>query len=203
MRRHRQTFQQNPNRKSRRTERLPHPATALASRVLPVPGGPTKITPFGMRAPTPVYFCGFFRKSTISSSSSFSSSRPGNFGKVDLAGRYHPGTAASKIHHLGICPAAGTGIDKHKQEDQDACGQSDRQDHRHKIAILADAGGRVRNPRLAQRISTSFTSSTLNSSRSPEVVSKTTSPVGHLAVRADLCALYGLIFQIYHELRIA
>ena len=45
----------------------------------------------------------------------------GNFGKVDLAGRYHPGTAASKIHHLGICPAAGTGIDKHKQEDQDAC----------------------------------------------------------------------------------
>ena len=25
----------------------------------------------------------------------------------------------------------------------------------------------------------------------------------HLAVRADLCALYGLIFQIYHELRIA
>ena len=60
------------------------PATALASKVLPVPGGPTRITPFGMRAPTPVYFCGFFRKSTISSSSSFSSSRPATLVKLTL-----------------------------------------------------------------------------------------------------------------------
>jgi len=28
------------------------PATALASSVLPVPGGPTSSTPFGMRAPS-------------------------------------------------------------------------------------------------------------------------------------------------------
>ena len=52
------------------------PATALASKVLPVPGGPSNRTPLGILAPTPVYFPGSFRKSTISSSSSFSSFRP-------------------------------------------------------------------------------------------------------------------------------
>ena len=57
------------------------PATALAKRVLPVPGGPTKITPLGILAPTSVYFFGFFRKSTISSKSSFSSSRPATLEK--------------------------------------------------------------------------------------------------------------------------
>ena len=49
------------------------PATALARRVLPVPGGPTSSTPLGIRAPTLVYFCGDFRKSTTSTRSSFSS----------------------------------------------------------------------------------------------------------------------------------
>ena len=49
------------------------PATALARRVLPVPGGPTRITPFGILAPTLVYFCGALRKSTTSTRSSFSS----------------------------------------------------------------------------------------------------------------------------------
>ena len=42
------------------------PATARASSVLPVPGGPTSSTPFGMRPPMLVYFFGVFRNSTIS-----------------------------------------------------------------------------------------------------------------------------------------
>ncbi len=50
--------------------------------VFPVPGGPTRITPLGILAPTCVYFPGFFRKSTISARSSFSSSRPATFSKV-------------------------------------------------------------------------------------------------------------------------
>ena len=58
------------------------PATAFASRVLPVPGGPTKRTPLGILAPTLTYFWGSFRKSTISSSSSFSSSSPATSLKV-------------------------------------------------------------------------------------------------------------------------
>ena len=52
------------------------PATARASSVLPVPGGPTSRTPFGMCAPRLRYFSGSRRNSTISCSSSFSSSAP-------------------------------------------------------------------------------------------------------------------------------
>ena len=58
------------------------PATALARRVLPVPGGPVRMTPFGILAPILLYFAGFLRKSTISSSSSFSSFSPATSLKV-------------------------------------------------------------------------------------------------------------------------
>ena len=60
------------------------PATARASRVLPVPGGPTSSTPLGMRAPRELYLLGFLRNSTISRSSSFSSSAPATSAKVVL-----------------------------------------------------------------------------------------------------------------------
>src|SRR5262249_13764577 len=52
------------------------PATARASSVLPVPGGPTSRTPFGIRPPRLVYFFGVLRNSTISLSSSSASSTP-------------------------------------------------------------------------------------------------------------------------------
>ena len=58
------------------------PAIAFARSVLPVPGGPTRITPFGILAPTSIYFAGYFRKSTISSSSSFSSHSPATLSNV-------------------------------------------------------------------------------------------------------------------------
>ena len=45
------------------------PATALAMRVLPVPGGPTMSTPFGPTAPAREYRVGFLRKSTTSATS--------------------------------------------------------------------------------------------------------------------------------------
>ena len=51
-------------------------ATALASSVLPVPGGPYSRMPFGTRAPSLEKRSGSFRKSTTSRSSSFASSRP-------------------------------------------------------------------------------------------------------------------------------
>ena len=50
---------------------LASPATAFASKVLPVPGGPESMTPFGIRPPRSVYFLGFLRKSTTSKTSSF------------------------------------------------------------------------------------------------------------------------------------
>ena len=52
------------------------PATALASRVLPVPGGPLSSTPLGILPPRSVYFLGFLRKSTTSRTSSLAPSRP-------------------------------------------------------------------------------------------------------------------------------
>ena len=52
------------------------PATAFASRVLPVPGGPTSRAPFGIFAPSSRYLSALRRKSTISIISTFASSRP-------------------------------------------------------------------------------------------------------------------------------
>ncbi len=61
---------------------LASPATARASSVLPVPGGPISSTPFGMRPPSFWNFCGSFRNSMISWSSSFASSTPATSLKV-------------------------------------------------------------------------------------------------------------------------
>ena len=52
------------------------PATARASSVLPVPGGPSRSTPRGVFAPTFVNFSGYLRKSTTSTSSSLDASQP-------------------------------------------------------------------------------------------------------------------------------
>ena len=58
------------------------PATARASSVLPVPGGPAKSTPWGMRPPSRWYLAGVRRKSTTSDSSSVASSMPATSAKV-------------------------------------------------------------------------------------------------------------------------
>ena len=52
------------------------PATALASKVLPVPGGPTNKAPFGSLAPISTYFLVSCKKSTISTKDSLASSWP-------------------------------------------------------------------------------------------------------------------------------
>ena len=61
---------------------LASPAMARASRVLPVPGGPTSSTPLGILPPRRWNFCGSFRNSTISSSSCLASSMPATSSKV-------------------------------------------------------------------------------------------------------------------------
>ena len=52
------------------------PATARASRVLPVPGGPTSSTPLGICAPSRLQACGSRKNSTTSTSSCLASSTP-------------------------------------------------------------------------------------------------------------------------------
>ena len=58
------------------------PATALARRVLPVPGGPTSRAPLGSLAPISVYLSGWWRKSMTSSRDSLASSWPATSAKV-------------------------------------------------------------------------------------------------------------------------
>ena len=52
------------------------PATALANKVFPVPGGPTNNAPLGIFPPSSVYLWGFFKNSTISCTSCFAPSCP-------------------------------------------------------------------------------------------------------------------------------
>mmetsp|Transcript_21896 Transcript_21896/g.59059 ORF Transcript_21896/g.59059 Transcript_21896/m.59059 type:complete len:449 (+) Transcript_21896:992-2338(+) len=58
------------------------PATARARRVLPVPGGPSMITPRGILAPTLANLAGFLRNSTTSLSSSLDWSQPATSSKL-------------------------------------------------------------------------------------------------------------------------
>ena len=58
------------------------PAMAFANKVLPVPGGPINKAPLGILPPNAVYFFGCFKKSTISITSSFASSKPATSEKV-------------------------------------------------------------------------------------------------------------------------
>ncbi|CAN1123157.1 hypothetical protein LINPERPRIM_LOCUS3093 [Linum perenne] len=55
---------------------------ALARRVFPVPGGPTRRTPFGIRAPIAVNLPGFLRNSTTSMKSCLASSTPATSSNV-------------------------------------------------------------------------------------------------------------------------
>ena len=58
------------------------PATARASSVLPVPGGPTSRIPLGSFAPRRPNFAGVFKKSMTSRSSSLASSTPAASAKL-------------------------------------------------------------------------------------------------------------------------
>ena len=60
------------------------PATARASSVFPVPGGPTTSTPLGSRPPSRWKRCGSLRNSIISSSSALASSHPATSWNVTL-----------------------------------------------------------------------------------------------------------------------
>ena len=63
---------------------LASPAIAFAKSVLPVPGGPINKAPLGIFPPSFLNFLGSFKKSTISSTSSFASSIPATSLKVTL-----------------------------------------------------------------------------------------------------------------------
>ena len=78
------------------------PATALASNVLPVPGGPLSKHPDGILAPISVYLSGFFKKSTTSSNSSFALSHPATSAKLVFV------TGVRSIFALDFANASGS-----------------------------------------------------------------------------------------------
>ena len=82
------------------------PATALASKVLPVPGGPTSNAPLGILPPSSVYFFGFLRKATISSTSCLAPAKPATSLKVTLSFLPLSNTCARALPTPNIPPAA-------------------------------------------------------------------------------------------------
>ena len=83
------------------------PATALASRVLPVPGGPTSSAPLGILPPRAVYFLGFLRKSTISITSSLAPYRPATSLKVTFTSPFSVSRAVDLPVLKGFMPPPG------------------------------------------------------------------------------------------------
>ena len=85
---------------------LASPATAFAKRVFPVPGEPTSNAPFGILPPNTVYLVGFFKKSTISCTSSFAPSSPATSLNVTLISLFSSKSLALDFPILKICPPA-------------------------------------------------------------------------------------------------
>ena len=83
---------------------LASPATALANKVFPVPGGPTSRAPFGILPPKLVYFSGCFKNSTISWISSLAPSNPATSLKVVLMSVFSSNNLAFDFPILNICP---------------------------------------------------------------------------------------------------
>lgn len=79
------------------------PATALAKRVLPVPGGPMSKAPLGILAPSLVYYSGVFKKSTISASSCLASSTPATESKLTPVLGYISTLAFDLPMVIGFC----------------------------------------------------------------------------------------------------
>jgi hypothetical protein len=127
-----------------RVERTPaSPATARASSVLPVPGGPKSSTPLGIFAPTAWNLTGFCRKSLISCSSSIASSAPATsanvvFGRV-LADQLGLGLAE------GHDPAAAAlhGVEQPEQQQQEDHERQEADQQADQDAVLRDVGGEV------------------------------------------------------------
>jgi len=80
------------------------PAIAFASSVLPQPGGPMSITPFGILPPSFWNRFGSFRKSMISWTSSFASSMPATSLNVTFSSPLARSRARLLPNERALCP---------------------------------------------------------------------------------------------------
>ena len=121
---------------------LASPAMARASRVLPVPGGPTSSTPFGILPPRRWNFCGSFRNSTISCNSDLASSMPATSSNVTrpcFLGQ-HAGAGLAEAHG-----AAAAGLHLPHEENPHANQQQHREPAEQQVhqvnAVVIRLGG--------------------------------------------------------------
>ena len=107
------------------------PATARASSVLPVPGGPTMSTPRGTIAPTRVYRSGIWRKSTTSADLGLGALVAGHVGERGfgpfLVEHLGPGPAHAERALQAAARAAGDAAEQ-PDEDQDRQPEGDQVD---------------------------------------------------------------------------
>mmetsp|Transcript_11984 Transcript_11984/g.18770 ORF Transcript_11984/g.18770 Transcript_11984/m.18770 type:complete len:275 (-) Transcript_11984:180-1004(-) len=79
-------------------------AITLASKVFPVPGGPTITTPLGSRTPALMYTAGFRRMVTISWISNFAAAQPCTESNVSVRSTPSPARAAARSTRLPTPP---------------------------------------------------------------------------------------------------
>jgi hypothetical protein len=102
------------------------PATAFGQQCFSGSGRTHQNDALGNARAHAVYFFGFFRKSTISARSSFSSLRPART-EIFLVVAGHPRTALAEVHHLGIGTAAGAAdLKEIEKKHHDGHGHQDR-----------------------------------------------------------------------------
>ena len=128
------------------------PATALASSVLPVPGGPTSSTPLGIRPPSAWNFLGFFRNSTISCSSSFASSTPATSSKVIFGVPRDPTCPRLTKVMIRRRPLGASTEQKPEPEHQQQREQEDRHGHPWAPLVCFDVERDVLGPELGDEL---------------------------------------------------
>ena len=136
------------------------PATARASSVLPVPGGPKSSTPFGIFAPIAWNFAGSSRNSLISWSSSTASSSPATSAKVDLrlVLVHLPWPGLAELHD----PAAAA-LHRFEDEEERRRSQHERQQAEEQRARGCPPAGRPSTSTLAASDLSSVSSSAYSS----------------------------------------
>ncbi len=122
------------------------PAIALASSVLPQPGGPTSSTPRGMRPPSRWNFLGFLRNSMISVTSSLASSMPATSSKVTLTVSLVQ-TRCRRLAEVAEHAAGAAARGAHRAGDEEPDDEQEQEDRRDADKQLhPDAAARVRFP---------------------------------------------------------
>ena len=164
------------------------PASALASRVLPVPGGPTSSTPRGADAPSFAYCAGSCMKALTRFSAALASSLPMASAELGLAAA--PPAWVRRTAHAGLQ----LGDEEHRRHQQ----SHQHQRRQHGMSIRSSAR------RLAVRGSTSIRTSAKPAValRSPSRSSTVPAQPMRVAARHHRAGLLAALARVEHQVRL-